>query len=105
MGYDEAVFQRVEKKVRRTMFYRTDISEKTASTSKQGQGYASTRPKAGEAVGWGTEELGASKSTAKAKALMEKMGWKSGEGLGSGVNKGIVEPIQHVVRYSRAGLG
>jgi G-patch protein len=45
-----------------------------------------------------------SKGSAKAKAMMEKMGWSSGQALGTS-NKGIVEPIQHVVRYSRAGLG
>jgi G-patch domain len=56
-------------------------------------------------VGEGAAELGTSTGSAKAKAMMEKMGWKSGEGLGTESNKGIVEPIQHVVRYSRAGLG
>jgi hypothetical protein len=62
-------------------------------------------PKAGEVVGEGAAELITSKGSAKARAMMEKMGWSSGQALGTETNKGIVEPIQHVVRYSRAGLG
>jgi hypothetical protein len=40
----------------------------------------------------------------KARAMMEKMGWKEGEGLGSEA-KGIKEPIQQVFRHSKEGLG
>jgi hypothetical protein len=105
-GFDEASFSRAEKKVRRTVFYRTDIGRQTLTQSQRSLGdTGAVRPKAGEVVGEGASELGKSTGTAKAKAMMEKMGWKSGEGLGSDLNKGIVEPIQHIVRYSRAGLG
>jgi hypothetical protein len=37
--------------------------------------------------------------------MMEKMGWSAGQGLGKEENKGILNPVEQVVWYSRAGLG
>lgn len=101
------MFFRAEKRIRRTVFHRTDVRKATAVTSSKatsGSGSAAI-PKVGEKVGDGAEELSQSKTSAKARAMMEKMGWKSGEGLGISTNKGITEPIQQIVWYSRAGLG
>jgi hypothetical protein len=85
---------KAEKLARRTEFFRTDLPHE----------HVKVAPRAGEVVGQGWEEMSTMKGT-KAKAMMEKMGWKMGEGLGTETNKGRAEPIQHVVRYSKAGLG
>ena len=37
------------------------------------------------------------------KKLLEKMGWKEGEGLGK-THKGVVEPIKPDIRVNRQGL-
>jgi G-patch domain len=85
---------KAEKFARRTEFFRTDLPHERVKVG----------PRHGEVVGQGWEQMSTMKGT-KAKTMMEKMGWKEGEGLGKEANKGIAEPIQHVVRYSKAGLG
>ena len=37
--------------------------------------------------------------------MMEKMGWKSGQGLGAADQTANIEPIDVEVRETRAGLG
>ena len=38
--------------------------------------------------------------------MLEKMGWSKGMVLGAlGNERGILQPIEHVVKNSRAGLG
>ena len=61
-----------------------------------------TRYQDGEIVGSGAPELGAEN---KGRAMLEKMGWTQGTGLGSANNQGILQPIQTVVRNSKRGLG
>ncbi|KAI9844494.1 MAG: hypothetical protein M1837_005577 [Sclerophora amabilis] len=56
----------------------------------------------GEVVGAAAPELGVEN---KGRAMLEKMGWSSGSGLGSINNKGILQPVAHVVKVSKAGLG
>ncbi|KAF1982075.1 hypothetical protein K402DRAFT_341270, partial [Aulographum hederae CBS 113979] len=56
----------------------------------------------GEVVGAAASELG---SENRGYALLERMGWKQGTALGSETNKGIMQPVQQVVRTGRAGLG
>ncbi|KAF2835839.1 hypothetical protein M501DRAFT_997513 [Patellaria atrata CBS 101060] len=56
----------------------------------------------GDIVAAGVPELGAEN---RGRALLEKMGWSSGTALGAEHNKGPVDPIIHVVKNSRAGLG
>lgn len=41
----------------------------------------------------------------RGRAMLEKMGWTTGMGLGAHHNKGILEPVPHVVKRSKAGLG
>ncbi|KAG0336314.1 Angiogenic factor with G patch and FHA domains 1 [Podila humilis] len=43
-------------------------------------------------------------STSKGHAMLSKMGWKAGTGLGAS-RQGVVEPVQLVVADSKAGLG
>ncbi|KAF1946462.1 hypothetical protein EJ02DRAFT_234026 [Clathrospora elynae] len=66
---------------------------------------ARTRPqlgyKDGETVGADAPELGPEN---KGHALMMKMGWSKGMGLGACDNKGILQPIPHTVKTNKAGL-
>lgn len=56
----------------------------------------------GEVVGASAPEIG---SDNKGRAMLEKMGWTSGMGIGAVGNKGGLEAIKHVVRTTKAGLG
>ncbi|KAG9767687.1 hypothetical protein ABEF93_005389 [Exophiala dermatitidis] len=56
----------------------------------------------GEVVGASAPEIGADN---KGRAILEKMGWTSGMGIGAVGNKGGLEAIKHVVKTTRAGLG
>jgi hypothetical protein len=73
------------------------------STVKHGN--RGTRPqlgyKDGEIVGADAPELGAEN---RGHALMMKMGWTKGTALGFMDNKGILQPIPHVVKTNKAGL-
>ena len=56
----------------------------------------------GDIVGAAAPELAAENV---GNQLMRKLGWVPGEGLGAQNNKGILQPVAHVVKTSRAGLG
>ncbi|KAI9749904.1 MAG: FG-nucleoporin nsp1 [Chaenotheca gracillima] len=56
----------------------------------------------GEVVGAAAPELGVEN---RGRAMLEKMGWSSGSALGALNNKGILQPVSHVVKVSKAGLG
>lgn len=56
----------------------------------------------GDIVGASAPEIGAEN---KGRAMLEKMGWSSGTALGATNNKGILLPVAHVVKKSKAGLG
>jgi hypothetical protein len=100
-GFDENAFRRAEKILR----HNTLVIQRDPAAKSKVSSYERVKPKAGDTVGQNAKELGDSKGQAKAKAWMEKMGWKSGEGLGAEGNTGMALPIEHVIRYSRAGLG
>ena len=68
-----------------------------AFVSKQGHSIAD-----GQLVGAGAKEIGTEN---KGRQLLEKMGWSKGVGLGTLDNKGILMPIDHVMKKTRAGLG
>lgn len=56
----------------------------------------------GDIVGAAAPEIGAEN---RGRAMLEKMGWSKGTALGALNNKGIMQPLIHVVRNSKAGLG
>lgn len=56
----------------------------------------------GDVVGASAPEIGAEN---KGRAMLEKMGWSTGTALGAVNNKGILQPVAHVVKNSRVGLG
>ncbi|KAF2011807.1 hypothetical protein BU24DRAFT_289563 [Aaosphaeria arxii CBS 175.79] len=55
----------------------------------------------GDTVGASAPELGPDN---KGRRLLEKMGWTQGTALGALENKGILQPITHTVKMTRAGL-
>lgn len=67
-----------------------------------GVNHAAFTYKDGEVVGGGAPELGQSN---KGRAMLEKMGWATGMALGATDNKGILQPVAHVVKRTKAGLG
>ncbi|CEJ56791.1 hypothetical protein PMG11_05510 [Penicillium brasilianum] len=56
----------------------------------------------GDVVGGTAPEIGVEN---RGRAMLEKMGWSSGTALGAINNKGILQPVAHVVKNSRTGLG
>ncbi|KJZ70397.1 hypothetical protein HIM_10201 [Hirsutella minnesotensis 3608] len=56
----------------------------------------------GEVVGGSAPELGTEN---RGRAILEKMGWSSGTALGATDNKGILQPVTHTMKRSKAGLG
>ena len=56
----------------------------------------------GEIVGATAPELGLDN---RGRAMLEKMGWSTGTALGALNNKGIMQPVVHVVKTTKAGLG
>lgn len=56
----------------------------------------------GEIVGAAAPELGQDN---KGRAMLEKMGWSTGTALGALNNKGIMKPVAHVIKTTKAGLG
>jgi len=115
-GFDEAVYNRCHRFIRKTYFARSDVAaHKTPhpapratsriSKSTTSGGYKSVSVRPGDRIGQGAPELVEAKGSAKARAMMEKMGWSAGQGLGKAENKGILNPVEQVVWHSRAGLG
>lgn len=57
----------------------------------------------GEVVGAAAPEIGQDN---RGRTMLEKMGWSTGTALGALNNKrGLVQPVEHVVKTSRSGLG
>ncbi|ORY67051.1 uncharacterized protein BCR38DRAFT_425911 [Pseudomassariella vexata] len=75
-------------------------SRKETTTMDRGRNAISYRE--GEVVGQHAAELGTGN---KGRLLLEKMGWSKGMTLGTGENKGIMVPVMHVVKKTKAGLG
>lgn len=63
---------------------------------------ASVSYREGDVVGGSAPELGVEN---RGRAMLEKMGWSTGDALGALNNKGILQPVTHIVKTSKAGLG
>ncbi|KFY24638.1 hypothetical protein V493_05113 [Pseudogymnoascus sp. VKM F-4281 (FW-2241)] len=102
-AYNENVFTSVERRISRRFFPRMDVKGKNpmAKTSSGIRGSAGGY-KDGDVVGGSAPELGVEN---RGRAMMEKMGWSSGTALGALNNKGILQPVSHVVKTTKAGLG
>ncbi|OJD23351.1 hypothetical protein ACJ73_05296 [Blastomyces percursus] len=71
-------------------------------TKSRGGGVKGVSYMDGDVVGASAPEIGAEN---RGRAMLEKMGWSSGTALGAANNKGILHPVVHVVKNSKAGLG
>ncbi|KAF1843811.1 uncharacterized protein K460DRAFT_342403 [Cucurbitaria berberidis CBS 394.84] len=84
---------------------RTQGGARPAKGAPVRHGGARTRPqtgyKDGDTVGANAPELGPEN---RGHALLKKMGWSKGMGLGALDNKGILQPIPHTVKTNKAGL-
>ncbi|GKT72277.1 G-patch domain-containing protein [Colletotrichum tofieldiae] len=94
-------------RVGRKYFPRNDTALRAAVQRQSarrggGGGHAGVVYRDGEVVGGSAPELGQEN---KGRAMLEKMGWSSGTALGALNNKGIMQPVAHVVKRSKAGLG
>lgn len=56
----------------------------------------------GDIVGAAAPEIGAEN---RGRAMLEKMGWSVGMGIGKEGNKGSIDHVKHVVKTNKAGLG
>lgn len=107
--YREAAFEEAFRPGRK-YFPRMDVNKPRGGRGGGGGAKANGRgvnPAAftyrdGEVVGGGAPELGINN---KGRALMEKMGWSAGMALGANDNQGILQPVAHVVKRTKAGLG
>lgn len=76
-------------------------SSKTAKVRFGNRVRPQTGYQEGDTVGANAPELGPEN---KGHALLSKMGWSKGTGLGALDNKGILQPIVHTVKMNKAGL-
>ncbi|KAF2100063.1 hypothetical protein NA57DRAFT_37864 [Rhizodiscina lignyota] len=109
INVNEDVFSMIEKNAARGFFPRMDRRTNNAtgkSKGKRGGGgggvLSGVSYKDGDIVGGSAPEIGAEN---RGRAMLEKMGWSTGMGLGAVDNKGILLPVTHVVKTSKAGLG
>jgi hypothetical protein len=77
-------------------------SASDATKLRRGRPNAGASYMDGDIVGASAPEIGAEN---KGRAMLEKMGWSTGTALGALNNKGILQPVAHVVKNTRAGLG
>ena len=85
-----------------TFSQKGDRPRKSATVRFGGaRGKPSTGYRDGETVGANAPEIGPEN---KGHALLAKMGWSKGMALGALDNKGILQPITHTVKMTKAGL-
>lgn len=106
--YAQHTFDAIEAKLSRRYLPRMDVGGKRSGTGNnragRGGGFnsAAVSYRDGDIVGGSAPELGAEN---RGRAMLEKMGWSSGTALGALNNKGILQPVSHVVKTTKAGLG
>ncbi|KAE8449924.1 hypothetical protein EG329_007063 [Mollisiaceae sp. DMI_Dod_QoI] len=104
--FAEHTFNAVEARLTRRFLPRMDVSSKKSGVKRPARGggfnSAAVSYRDGDIVGGSAPELGAEN---RGRAMLEKMGWSSGTALGALNNKGILQPVSHVVKTTKAGLG
>jgi hypothetical protein len=104
LRYTEEHFELTTARIGRKYFPRMDVKGKSPQRWSGGGrgGQSAVTYRDGEVVGGSAPELGQEN---KGRAMLEKMGWSSGMALGAMDNKGILQPVAHVVKRTKAGLG
>ena len=105
--YNESAIRNIEARMDQIFFPRMDKGSKSGRSTGRGafkarKGGAAASYFDGEVVGATAPELGIEN---RGRAMLEKMGWSTGTALGAMNNKGIMQPLAHVVKTSKAGLG
>lgn len=96
-------FDAAEARLSRRYLPRMDVgNKKRAQRAPRGGNNAGVSYRDGDVVGGSAPELGAENI---GRAMLEKMGWSNGTALGALNNKGILQPVSHVVKTTKAGLG
>lgn len=100
----ESTFNAVEARLTKRYFPRMDVggTKKRGQRTPRGGNNAGVSYRDGDVVGASAPELGVEN---RGRAMLEKMGWSTGTALGALNNKGILQPVIHVVKTSKAGLG
>jgi hypothetical protein len=101
----ERDFVAIEAKLSRRFLHRPDYKGRGKTVIRASRGGFSTSAvsyRDGDIVGGSAPELGVEN---KGRAMLEKMGWSTGTALGAINNKGILQPVSHVVKTTKAGLG
>ncbi|KAK8203977.1 hypothetical protein IWZ01DRAFT_554012 [Phyllosticta capitalensis] len=104
---NDYTFNKLTSKYQRRFLPRGDKAGGGKRAGRGGAGggggrYGAASYRDGEVVGASAPEIGVEN---KGRAMLEKMGWSAGMGLGAVDNKGILQPVQHVVKTSKIGLG
>ncbi|KAI0881009.1 uncharacterized protein GGS22DRAFT_174029 [Annulohypoxylon maeteangense] len=112
LPFDQDTFDKTFGRIKQTWFPRVDADEKLVNESRllkrsevrngKTRFKNSLTYRDGDIVGQHAVELGVEN---RGRAMLEKMGWSKGMALGTGENKGIMVPITHVVKKTKAGLG
>ncbi|KAJ8127260.1 hypothetical protein O1611_g6376 [Lasiodiplodia mahajangana] len=113
LPYNETLFEQAFSRVRRTWFPRVDVDETIVQQTrilkrteiragKSRTGKSALVLREGDIVGQHASEIGVEN---KGRAMLEKMGWSKGMSLGTVETKGIIVPLTHVIKKSKAGLG
>ena len=101
--FSELTFNSVASGMSRRFLKRPNIKgRKTVHAQNRGANMGAVSYRDGDIVGASAAELGVEN---KGRAMLEKMGWSKGTALGAVHNKGILQPIVHIVKNSKAGLG
>lgn len=109
--YGERAYETAASKLSRRFLPRNDLGGgRSGATPKRGipatggggGGFGAASYRDGDIVGASAPELGAEN---RGRAMLEKMGWSAGTALGALDNKGILQPVSHVVKTTKAGLG
>lgn len=103
-NYNQQSISRVDKTLFQGRFRHRTIKtgDQNAKKSTKVRSNAPASYVDGDVVGASAPEIGTEN---KGRAMLEKMGWSSGTALGATNNKGILLPVVHVVKKSKAGLG
>ncbi|RSL87402.1 hypothetical protein CEP51_002227 [Fusarium floridanum] len=105
LPYVTVTFDQAINRVNRRYFPRLDMKGKKSNRLppiRGGASVAAATYQDGEIVGGSAPELGVEN---RGRAMLEKMGWSSGTALGAMNNKGILQPVTHAMKRSKAGLG
>jgi len=100
--YTESSFNMAFTRFGKRFLARPDVRTRVRGPQNSRANHSAAKVHEGEIVGGSAPEISNSN---KGRMMLEKMGWSNGLALGAIDNKGIVQPIEHVVKHSKAGLG